>query len=160
MLPVISLQVLSGWCHISSAAPAAVYVCGRKKKIPFPGISANFCPPRCRKARHQLAPEWRGSVHLLQILSTLRSLPPCLRFRGRLFPPVVKLNFCSSVNYTVNYRVEQTFGPGENKRLTSHIGFSAGTWCPQQQDSFNAVKNIRKLLISLLLTIRMQILKL
>lgn len=153
MLPVISLRVLSGWCHISSAAPAAVYVCGRGGGIPFCGINANSPPPCCHKARHQLAPEWRGTVHLLQILGTLRSLPPCLRLRGRVFPPVVKLNFGSSVNYTANYRVEQTFRPGENKRLTSHTGFlfrpwdSAGSWCPQQQDSFNAVENILKWLI-------------
>lgn len=45
MLPVISLQVLSGWCHISSAAPAAVYVCGRKKKSLFVGLALIFFPP-------------------------------------------------------------------------------------------------------------------
>lgn len=76
------------------------------------------------------------------------SLTPCLRFRGRVSPPVVKLNLCSSVNYTVNYRVEPTFRPGENKRLRSHIGFllrrwdSLGSWCPQQQDSLDAARLI------------------
>lgn len=88
-----------------------------KKKTLFVGLTLIFFPPCCHKARHQLAPEWRGSVHLLQILSTLRSLRPCLRFRGRVFPPVVKLNFCSSVNYTVNYRVEQTFRPGKKQAI-------------------------------------------
>lgn len=43
MLPVISLQVLSGWCHIP---PAAVYVCGRKKTSSlFVGLTLIFSPP-------------------------------------------------------------------------------------------------------------------
>lgn len=126
---------------------------GGRKKIPFCGINANFFP----------SPLPQSSASISSGVERIRPPPADPQHApisaSRVFPPAVRLNLGSSVNYTANYRAEQTFRPGENKRLTSPIGFlfrpsdSAGSWCPRQQDSFDAVENIREWSVRLLLKI-------
>lgn len=126
MFPVISLQVLSRRCHISPA-PAATESKSSVglKPILFPLSESSAAISRGAERNPSASCRSSGT---LRPRDTPTRAPPSASTGGRV----------ELLPLGVNYRAEQTFRPGENKRLTGHTGSLLlptlrAVCCPRQQ---------------------------